>query len=197
MGLGNMQNTSQLTELFAVFFKIGLFTFGGGYAMIPVIEHECVEKRHWITEQELADVIVIAESTPGPIAINCATFTGYKRAGVAGAVASTVGMIVPSFVIILLIARVFEYALQWEVVQHAFSGIKVAVGVLIVRAAWHLQKQMVHTVFQRILMAAAILVMLITAVMAKHVSVLVLMVAAGIISSLYAAIRERGKADKA
>ena len=89
-------------ELFLTFLKIGLFTFGGGYAMISIIENNCVEKKKWITHDEMMDITVIAESTPGPIAINCATFVGYKIAGILGAIAATFGVVVPSFVIIFL-----------------------------------------------------------------------------------------------
>ena len=91
-----------LFDLFLTFAKIGLFTFGGGYAMISTIENNCVERKQWITHDEMMNVTVIAESTPGPIAINCATFTGYKKAGFSGALVATLGMIVPSFVVIYL-----------------------------------------------------------------------------------------------
>ena len=93
---------SILMELFFTFVKIGLFTFGGGYAMISMIENNCVEKKAWITHDEMMDVTVIAESTPGPIAINCATFTGYKKAGFLGALVATLGIVVPSFIVIFL-----------------------------------------------------------------------------------------------
>ena len=94
---------NKLVELFVTFFKIGLFTFGGGYAMISIIEDNCVEQKEWITHDEMMNVTVIAESTPGPIAINCATFVGYKVAGMMGAVFATFGVVLPSFVIILII----------------------------------------------------------------------------------------------
>ena len=107
-------------ELFLTFAKIGSFTFGGGYAMISLIDHECVEKKQWITSDELMDITVIAESTPGPIAINCATYTGYKKAGLAGAIVATLGMILPSFLIILLISTFMEDLLRYPVVANAF-----------------------------------------------------------------------------
>ena len=103
-----------LIELFITFAKIGMFTFGGGYAMIALIEHECVENKQWITSDELMDVTVIAESTPGPIAINCATYTGYKKAGISGAIIATIGMILPSFLIILLISSFMDNLLKYE-----------------------------------------------------------------------------------
>ena len=107
-----------LFELFLTFAKIGLFTFGGGYAMIGMIEHECVERKQWMTSDEMMNMTVIAESTPGPIAINCATFAGYKRAGFFGALAATIGMVVPSFVIIFCISfnkicQQFMFSIIW------------------------------------------------------------------------------------
>lgn len=132
----------KLIDLFLTFAKIGAFTFGGGYAMIALLDHECVDKKKWITEDELSDVTVIAESTPGPIAINCATFTGYKQAGMPGAIAATVGMILPSFLIILLIATFFETLLSYPIVANAFRGIRVAVAVLIAMAGIKMVKKM-------------------------------------------------------
>ena len=124
-----------LLDLFCTFAKIGAFTFGGGYAMISIIDHECVDKKKWITADELSEITVIAESTPGPIAINCATYTGYKLAGVKGATIATLGMILPSFFIILIIAMFFEQLLNYEIVRNAFAGIRVAVSLLIIQAA--------------------------------------------------------------
>lgn len=124
-----------LQELFLTFAKIGVFTFGGGYAMISLIDHECVGKKHWISSDELMDMTVIAESTPGPIAINCATYTGYKKAGISGAVLATLGMVTPSFFIILLISFFMDNLLQYTIVSHAFKGIRIAVSLLIMQTA--------------------------------------------------------------
>ena len=120
-----------LLDLFLTFSKIGLFTFGGGYAMIALIEDICVEKKQWITHDEMMNVTVIAESTPGPIAINCATYVGYKQKGLAGAAAATVGMVLPSFCIIFLISMFLDNFLEIPWIAHAFLGIKAAVGILI------------------------------------------------------------------
>ena len=109
-----------LLELFWTFARIGLFTFGGGYAMIALIEHACVEQKGWITHDEMMDVTVIAESTPGPIAINCATFVGYKQRGLAGAVVATAAVVLPSFVIILLVMALLKN--PW--VQAVLRGVK-------------------------------------------------------------------------
>jgi chromate transporter len=97
-----------LFKLFYTFAKIGLFTFGGGYGMIAIVQDECVEKKKWITEDEFATVLTIAESTPGPIAINCATYTGYAQGGILGSLAATFGVVLPSFVIIFLISSFFD-----------------------------------------------------------------------------------------
>ena len=129
-------------ELFLTFAKIGSFTFGGGYAMISLIDHECVEKKQWITSDELMDITVIAELTPGPIAINCATYTGYKKAGLAGAIVATLGMILPSFLIILLISTFMEDLLRYPVVANAFRGIRIAVAWLILQAAVKMIRKM-------------------------------------------------------
>ncbi len=129
-------------NLFLTFAKIGAFTFGGGYAMLSLLDHEFVEKKKWLTEDELTDLTVVAESTPGPIAINCATYTGYKKAGIAGAAVATFGMVLPSFIIILLISRFFENLLSYPLVANAFRGIRIAVAILIVRAAVKMIRKM-------------------------------------------------------
>ena len=136
---------SGISELFFTFAKIGLFTFGGGYAMISVIENECVDKKKWITHDEMMDITVIAESTPGPIAINCATFVGYKMAGFAGAVFATLGVVAPSFAIIYLNSIFLDNFLEIALVADAFQGIKAAVGILILNAAVNMMKKMKKT----------------------------------------------------
>ena len=120
-----------LWQVFFSFFKIGAFTFGGGYAMIPLIQNEAVEKRHWVTDEDILDVIAIAESTPGPIAINSATFVGYKAAGVLGSVCATLGVVLPSFIIILIVAKCYEKFKTNQIVKGCMSGLKPAVVGLI------------------------------------------------------------------
>ena len=131
-----------LLDLFLTFAKIGLFTFGGGYAMISLIENSCVEKKRWITHDEMMNVTVIAESTPGPIAINCATFVGYKQKGLVGSIAATIGMVLPSFCIIFLISMFLDHFLEITWIAHAFMGIKIAVGILILDAAIKMIRKM-------------------------------------------------------
>lgn len=130
-----------LFKLFLTFFKIGLFTFGGGYAMIANIKEEVIEKNKWLDEEELLQIIAIAESTPGPIAINIATFVGYKQKGFFGSVFSTLGVVLPSFIIILLISLVLDAFMANVYVQYAFMGIKCAVAFLILKAGINMFKK--------------------------------------------------------
>ncbi len=129
-----MDKKERLFQLFSVFFRIGLFTFGGGYAMIALIENEVGEKRGWISQDELMELFAIAESTPGPIAINSATYIGYRRAGAAGSACATFGVVLPSFLIIYAISLFIEQFMALTVVKNAFRGIEVAVAFLILRA---------------------------------------------------------------
>lgn len=123
-----------LFSLFITFFKIGLFTFGGGYAMIAQIKETIVEKHKWITEEELLEIIAIAESTPGPIAINMATFVGFKKKGVLGSACATLGVVLPSLMIIYIISLFLDAFMANQYVKYAFVGIKCAVAFLILKA---------------------------------------------------------------
>ena len=135
-----MKKGKTLLELFWIFFKIGAITFGGGYAMIPAIETEVVEKKKYITGEDLLDMVAVAESTPGPIAINAATFVGYQVAGFAGAVVATLGVVLPSFLIILAISGILQRFGQLQIVRYAFNGIRVGVFVLLLKALWKMFK---------------------------------------------------------
>ena len=137
----------RLLELFWTMLKIGLFTFGGGYAMIALLEAELVSKRGWLAHEEFMDVVAIAESTPGPIAINAATYVGYRRARVPGALAATVGICIPSFVIIFLISLFFDAFLSLTFAAYAFKGIQVCVIYLIASAGLKMFRQMEKSVF--------------------------------------------------
>lgn len=131
-----------LWQLFITFFKIGAFTFGGGYAMIALLEGELVTKKKWVTQDEFLDIVAIAESTPGPVAINSATFIGYKMAGVAGSAMATLGTVLPSFTIIFIISLFFDRFLKLKVVANAFKGIQACVVYLIFSAGLKLFKGM-------------------------------------------------------
>lgn len=135
------EELKRIWALFCIFFKIGAFTFGGGYAMIPLISREVVDNKKWITNDDILDIIAIAESTPGPIAINSATFVGYKVAGFFGAMLSTLGVVLPSFVIITVISYVLEQFQHIQAVQFAFVGIRAGVLALIIKALLSMYKQ--------------------------------------------------------
>ena len=134
-----------LRTLFLVFLKIGAFTFGGGYAMIALLENEFVEKRNWLEQKEFMDMVAIAESTPGPVAVNSATYIGYKMAGTAGAAVATLGVCLPSFGIIYLISLFFDQFLSLRLVGCAFRGIQVCVIYLILSAGLKLWKGLEKT----------------------------------------------------
>ncbi len=130
-----------LWQLFCAFFRIGAFTFGGGYAMIPIIQRDIAEKKGWISDDDLLDIIAIAESTPGPIAINAATFVGFKTAGVSGAAAATFGTVLPSFIIISVIAFLLNEFQSIKAVQYAFFGIRAGVLALVLKALYTMYKK--------------------------------------------------------
>lgn len=186
-----------LLELFLTFAKIGLFTFGGGYAMVSLIEDSCVEKKKWITHDEMMNITVIAESTPGPIAINCATYIGYRQKGIIGAACATLGMVVPSFAIIFVISLFLDNFLEITWIASAFKGIKLAVGVLILDAAIKMIKKMQKKPIPRTILICAAAAMLIIDVFSLHFSSVSLMLAAGIISlSIFIFKGNNGKAEK-
>ena len=148
-------NWKAVWKLFTTFFKIGAFTFGGGYAMIPLIQKEAVEKNNWITDEDILEIIAIAESTPGPIAINSATFVGYRTAGVMGSVAATLGVVLPSFVIIYAISFVLRQFQELKAVQYAFQGIRAGVLALLCKALWGMYKKNQKNWASYIVMAGA------------------------------------------
>ena len=173
-----------LFDLFLSFSKIGMFTFGGGYAMLALIEDTCVQKKQWITHDEMMNITVIAESTPGPIAINCATYVGYKQKGLAGAVLATIGVILPSFCIIFAISKFLDNFLEITWVAHAFEGIKIAVGILILDAALKMFKKIQKKTITIAIMLCTFSVMLLCDLFSVRISSIILMLAAGFISLL-------------
>ncbi len=173
---------SILFELFLIFAKIGLFTFGGGYAMLSLIENNCVEKKKWITHDEMMNVTVIAESTPGPIAINCATFVGFKQAGLLGALTATFGMVFPSFVIIYTVSMFLDNFLEITLIANAFKGIKVAVGILVLDAAITMIRKMHRRVLPKVIMLCSFAAMLLINIFAWDFSSIALMLVAAAIS---------------
>lgn len=185
-----------MVELFLTFFKIGLFTFGGGYAMISIIENNCVENKKWITHDEMMDIAVIAESTPGPIAINCATFVGYKIAGLLGAIAATLGVVIPSFIIILMISTFLDNFLEIPVIANAFIGIKVGVGVLIFRAGLTMLKKMPAKLLSQMIMIASFVTMFLVNLFSWKFSSVSMMLVAAVISLFCFVVQDARKEDK-
>lgn len=162
MILGTITRMNKLKNcllLMLTFAKIGLFTFGGGYAMIPLIHKEAVEKRKWVTDTEMLEIIGIAESTPGPVAVNTATYVGYKQAGVWGAICATFGLAVPSFVIIFLISLIYDEFMSWSWVIAMFKGIKVAVILLLLNAVIKLFKNVDKTPISLIVFSISLITM--------------------------------------
>ena len=155
MGAGEVTDMKQTRTraLFATFFKIGAFTFGGGYAMVALLEHEFVEEKQWVTREEFLDMVAIAESTPGPMAVNSATYIGYKLEGVPGAAASTLAVCLPSFAVIYAISLFFDQFLQLSVVSSAFRGIQVCVVYLVLSAGLKMLKNLKKDAFSRAVLA--------------------------------------------
>jgi chromate transporter len=195
-----MKEKNILAGLFITFMKIGAFTFGGGYAMIALMENECVEKRKWITHDELINMTVIAESTPGPISLNCATFIGYRQAGLSGASIATIALVIPSFVILYLISLFFDNLLEITIVANAFKGIKIAVGVLIFIVAINMYKKMPKKKLPLTIMACSFTALLLVNIFNWGFSTIYMILISGLIGYLNLVITQirsgKGKSGK-
>ena len=186
-------------NLFWTMLKIGLFTFGGGYAMIALLENEFVSKKEWIEKDEFLDMVAIAESTPGPIAINAATYIGYKMLGFFGSLTATVAVCIPSFIIIYVISLFFDAFLSFTLVSYAFKGIQVCVIWLILSAGLKMLKQMKKTAFNIRILSAVILCMVAFSVFSVSFStIFYILMSGGIGIFVYALglLRGKGEADK-
>lgn len=186
-------------NLFFTMLKIGLFTFGGGYAMIALLENEFVSKRKWIEKDEFLDMVAIAESTPGPIAINAATYIGYKMLGFLGSLTATVAVCIPSFVIIYAISLFFDAFLSFTLVAYAFRGIQVCVIWLILSAGLKMLKQMRRTVFNILVLSTVILCMVAFSVFSVSFStIFYILISGGIGLFMYliGLLRKRKEDDK-
>ncbi len=151
-----------LIQLYVAWFKMGLFTFGGGYAMLPMIQKEVIEKYHWATEDEIMDYYAIGQCTPGIIAVNTATFVGYYQKGIIGGIVATLGVVSPSFIIISLIASLISNFAELEIVQHALMGINVAVCMLMINAIMNLWKKSIKNIAAFCIFALALVLSLFT-----------------------------------
>ena len=170
------QHPCGIPTLFLTFLKIGAFTFGGGYAMIPLIQREVTEKRSWLDGRDILDIVAIAESTPGPIAINAATFVGYRVRGVPGAFFATLGVVVPAFLTILAVSLLLDRFQDNVYVQYAFTGIRAGILALMVRALWSMYRQCPKSGLAYVLAALALI-----AVAFFSVSTLLVIVACAVI----------------
>lgn len=179
----------RLWLLFATFFKIGAFTFGGGYAMIPLIQREVSERRKWITDEEILEIVAIAESTPGPIAINSATFVGYKTCGFWGSFVCTLGVVLPSILVILCLSGILELVQDHKAVKYAFMGIRAGVLALIVKALIKMYKACPKNLIAYIIMGLSFI--LAAMVKIDVIFVVIICGAIGLISSIIA--RRRAK----
>lgn len=173
------QEAKSLGTLFFTFFKIGLFTFGGGYAMIALLEEEFIQRRRWLDKDEFLDMAAIAESTPGPVAINSATYLGYKLAKVPGAATATVAVCLPSFLIIYAISLFFEQFTQLTVIANTFKGIQVCVIYLIFSAGVRMLKALDKSPFATGVLAAVMLVMVGLSLAGVSVSSILLILLSG------------------
>ena len=180
------ENKVSLLDLFGVFAKIGGLTIGGGLAMIAVIERELVQKRKWITDEELLDMIAVAESTPGVIAVNSATFVGFKLRGFLGALLATIGVVAPSFVVISLIALVFEWFLGFELVTWAFKGANAAVAILILNAGLKLLKKCEKSAYTYLMLAPSVILGLLFIIF--NVSTIIIIIIGLVVGTVYYAI---------
>ncbi len=152
-----MKKLKTILEMFFTMLKIGLFTFGGGYAMIAIMENEFVAKKKWLEENEFLDMVAIAESTPGPIAINSSTYIGYKRGGVIGAILTSIAVCIPSFVIIFLISLFFDRFMEIKYVGYAFRGIQACVVYLILSAGIKMLKKIKLNVLSTLVFSAVLI----------------------------------------
>lgn len=152
-----MQNKDKCIAIFKTFVKIGTFTFGGGYAMLPMIERSMVQQKKWITEEEMTDMVAISEATPGPIMVNLATFVGSKIAGVMGAISATLGVILPSFCLITIVAMCMRQISDMLLVKYAFVGIRATVLVLVINAIGVVYRGCNKSVFAYIVMGLSLL----------------------------------------
>lgn len=181
----------ELFKLFLTFAKVGCFTFGGGYAMLPLLQKEVVEKNNWATEEELMDYFAIGQCTPGIIAVNTSTFIGYKRKGIIGGIAATLGMVFPSIIIITIIAAFIRSFAELEIVGHALNGIKAGVCALILDAVIKLTKKSIIDKYTLTLFVAVFFIALLT-----DISTVILIVLSGVLGVVISRIKTRINAGK-
>ncbi len=194
--LDGKEKFKQALVIFLTFFKLGLFTFGGGYAMISLLHETIVEKKGWLNDDEMLEIIGVAESTPGPIAINMATFVGYKRLGVLGAIFATLGVVLPSMVIIFSISLFFEAFLENQYVKYAFYGIKAGVSLLILNAGIDMIKKIPHKLIPYLVFILVVIFMLVIELFSLSFSSIFLILIGGFIGIITSGIIKTKKENK-
>lgn len=172
----------KILQLFLIMFKIGIFTFGGGYAMISLIENEIVTKRSWLSHDEFMNMLAIAESTPGPIAVNTATYLGYKMGKVWGAILATLGVVLPSFIIISLVYLIYDIFLSIKIVAAAFQGIQVCVIFLILCAGLKMFRKLEKSVFNYIAFSLAFILIIVFSILSIKFSTIYYILISAIIA---------------
>ena len=191
-----MKKSKLILTLFLSFFKIGAFTFGGGYAMLSLLENEFVEKKKWLTKDEFLDMVAIAESTPGPIAINSATFIGHKAAGIIGSTFATLGVVLPSFIIIYVISLFLDAFLGFTLVANAFRGIQACVVYLIGSTGIKLFKQMEKKPLPVAIMSSVLVLMVTFSIFAIKFSSIVFILISGALGVIaFYSKKQNGKGE--
>lgn len=180
-------------DLFLTFFKLGATTFGGGYAMMSQIKESVVDKKEWLTNDELLEVFAISESTPGPVAINMATYIGYQKGKIIGSIVATLGVVLPSFIIIYIISLFLNKFLENQYVAYAFVGIKCAVAFLILKAGINLFKKMHKSIWQLCVLGIVLVLMIILELFSKTFSSIYLILIGGIIGIIILSIQDHIK----
>ncbi len=191
-----MKKVKGYLTLFLIMLKIGLFTFGGGYAMIALLENEFVEKKKWLEKDEFLDVAAIAESTPGPIAINAATYIGYKNAGIMGSIIATLGICIPSFAIIYAISLFFDAFLSLTLVAYAFKGIQICVVYLILSAGLKMLAHMKKSAFNVIIISITLICTVVSSLLAVRFSTIFYILISGVCGVVVYLLGRIGKEKK-
>ena len=191
-----MKKIKECLSLFLVMMKIGLFTFGGGYAMIALLENEFVSKKKWVEKDEFLNIAAIAESTPGPIAINAATYIGYKNAGIIGALVATLGICIPSFAIIYTISLFFDAFLSLTLVAYAFRGIQVGVVYLILSAGLKMLGKMKKSILNVSIISVTLVCMIVLSLFAVKFSTIFYILISGVIGVIVYLLRKIKEGNK-
>lgn len=190
------RSLKNLLSIFLCFFKLGIFAIGGGPVMLTLLKGELVDKKHWIDEEELMEMTAISESTPGPIAINLATYLGYKKGGILGAILATLGVIITPFALMFVISLFLEKILSNEAVQYAFMGVKVGVVFLLLKVSFELIRSIKKDVFGVILMCTALIAMTVITIFAVNFSAIYIILIGALLGILIYAVIPRKKGDK-